>query len=387
MESYVAAGAQPCSGMGAGDVIFGVKEIPIEKILDNKIYVFFSHTIKGQPDNMPLLRRIMDSGSSLIDYERITDADNLRTVYFGPYAGHAGAIDILALMGENWAAHGVKTPLEQVKRAHEYQSLADAKKHLEKVGRTIKEQGFPESAAPFTVGVLGYGNVSKGAQEVLNCLPVTLVPPGEMAAVAQGDQTDRRSVYVSIFKEKDLVQTKSGSLFDLQEYYHHPDRYESIFEAGLPFFSLLINAVYWEKRYPRFITWDGLKRLYETHPLPKLRAIADISCDSEGSVECNIKSTDSDMPAYQVHPLTRETTDGHTGEGIVLLAVDNLPCELPHDSSTFFSNRLSPLAPSLLQADFSAGLDQSGLCPELKKAVIVYNGELTPDHAYLKKFI
>jgi alanine dehydrogenase len=383
-EAYEQAGAERCADMAPGEVILGVKEIPVEKILDHKVYIFFSHTIKGQKDNMPLLKRIMESGSTLIDYERITDAEQRRIVFFGRYAGDAGAIDILSLMGEYWSVRGVDTPLVQVKRAHEYASTADARDHLRTVGEAIGKEGFPEQLAPFTVGVLGYGNVSGGAQQILDCLLTQRVAPSEIAGLVESGGADAHKVYVTVFKEEDLVQTKSGAPFELSEYFQHPERYEGCFELYLPYYTLLINAVYWETRYPRFVTWQGLEKLYRNHPAPKLRGIADITCDTHGSVECNVRSTDSDMPAYQVDPLTREVHDGHTGEGIVVLAVDNLPCELPHDASTFFSGQLAPLVPNVLGADYDAPFEESGLCPEVRKAVIVYNGELTPNYAYLK---
>ena len=382
---YIDAGAESCRGMTAGDVILGVKEIPIEKILDGKIYVFFSHTIKGQPDNMPLLQRIMDSGSTLIDYEKITDEQGRRLIYFGRYAGDAGAIDILALMGEHWAAKGIPTPFADVRLAHQYDSVAAARGHLTEIGRMIQKDGLPEELCPFTVGILGYGNVSGGAQQIFDCLPNQRIPADEINAFVREGRGDRHTVYLTVFKEQDLVKPiDAGATFDLQEYFTHPERYASRFEQFLPSFTLLVNAVYWEKRYPRFVTWKNLKRLAETEPFMKLNGIADITCDTHGSIECNVKSTDSDMPAYRVDPAAGTTNDGHLGEGIVLLAVDNLPCELPNDSSTFFSNQLKPFIAGLLRADYGADLQDSGLPPEIKKAVIVYNGKLTPNFEYLK---
>lgn len=382
-ESYRGAGAEICDSMAPGEVVLGVKEIPPEKILDGKVYLFFSHTIKGQKENMPLLKKIMESGSTLIDYERITDARQQRIVFFGRYAGDAGAIDILALMGEYWTARGLDTPLAGVRRAHEYASVADARDHLKNIGEAIATKGFPAELAPFTVGVLGYGNVSGGAQQILDCLPTQRVAPGEIAGRVQRGGADAHRVYVTVFKEEDLVRTRSGAPFELTEYFEHSERYEASFEPFLPYYNVLINAVYWEARYPRFVTWEGLENLYRRNPSPKLQGIADITCDTHGSVECNVRSTDSDMPAYQVDPLSREVRDGHTGEGIVVLAVDNLPCELPYDASTFFSGQLSPLVPNILAADYAAPLEASGLSSEVMKAVIVYNGELTPDYQYL----
>jgi alpha-aminoadipic semialdehyde synthase len=135
------------------------------------------------------------------------------------------------------------------------------------------------------------------------------------------------------------------------------------------------------------VTWQGLERLAATSPLLKLSGIADITCDTGGSIECNVKTTDSDMPAYRVDPVAGTTSDGHLGDGIVLLAVDNLPCELPQDASTFFSNQLKPFVADLLRADYTSSLDESGLPPEIKKAVIVYNGSLTKEFTYLQNHL
>lgn len=386
-DAYLRVGAKICDSMVPGDVIVGVKEIPEEKILDNKVYLFFSHTIKGQKENMSMLKRIMKSGSTLIDYERITADDNRRIVYFGRYAGDAGAIDILALMGEYWAAHGIDTPLTQVKRAHEYASVSAAHAHLRTVGDNIREKGFPNKLAPFTGGVLGYGNVSGGAQQILDCLPNQRVEPGDIQALSDQNQFDTHTVYITVFKEEDLVENKSGKPFELNEYFRHPRRYQSRFTHYLPYYTLLINAIYWDKRYPRFVTWKGLEDLVKKEEVPKLNCIADITCDTHGSIECNVRSTDSDMPAYQVNPLTREVHDGHIGDGIVVLAVDNLPCELPRDSSVFFSSQLAPLVPNILQADICAPIEKSGLSQDVRKAVIVYKGKLTEDYQYLKEYL
>jgi alpha-aminoadipic semialdehyde synthase len=386
-QVYMEAGAQICHNEGPGDVVFGVKEIPEEKIQAGKVYLFFSHTIKGQKHGMPLLQKIIASGSTLIDYERITDSQGRRIVYFGRYAGDAGAIDILSLMGEYWEAKGIPTPLKAIRRAHQYTSVADAQNHLKTVGQTVADQGFPAELTPFTIGILGYGNVSQGAQQILDCLPTERVAADGIEALVRGGGADSRRLYLTIFKEEDLVAHADGDPFDLQEYFSRPERYQSRFEPYLAHCRLLINAVYWESRYPRFITWDGLRRLFEMEQNPLLTGIADISCDTHGSVECNVRATDSDMPAYRVNPLTREVSDGHIGDGIVVLAVDNLPCELPLDSSTFFSHQLAPLVPGILAANYDRPLEKSGLSPEVRKAVIVYRGRLNPEYAYLQEHL
>jgi saccharopine dehydrogenase (NAD+, L-lysine-forming) len=380
---YQEAGAVVCDDMAPAKVIFGVKEIPEEKILDDKVYVIFSHTIKGQKSGMPLLKRIMASGSTLIDYEKITDAENRRLVYFGRYAGDAGAIDILSLMGEHWQHHGLETPFVQVRRAHQYDSVDAAKAHLQSIGETIRTVGLPAKLSPMVIGILGYGNVAGGVQQILACLPHKQVAAAQLAQLNREKAGDSRTVYVCVFKEKDLVQRKDGAAFDLQDYFDHPEGYESRFSPYLAHITILVNAVYWEPRYPRFVTWENLKQVVASGT-PKLCGIADITCDTHGSIECNERSTDSSMPAYLCDPVKRTTTDGHTGDGIVLLAVDNLPCELPYDASTFFSRQLKVHAASIVAANYQEPLEASGLSPEVQKAVIVYNGKLTPPYAYLK---
>jgi len=171
-EEYAAAGAEVCESMEAGDIIFGVKEIPKEKILDNKTYLFFSHTIKGQKENMPMLQRIIDSGSTLIDYEKITDEQGRRLVYFGPFAGDAGALDILWLAGEYWQNKGLQTPFNACRQANQYDSVADAKAQLSKTGDQIRTQGLPGKISPLVIGIMGYGNVSKGAQNIFNAYKI-----------------------------------------------------------------------------------------------------------------------------------------------------------------------------------------------------------------------
>lgn len=385
--SYHAAGARSCTGMIDGDVIVGVKEIPVDKLLNNKIYLFFSHVIKGQPNNMPMLKRIIQSGSTLIDYEKILDDQNRRMVYFGSFAGDAGALDILWLTGEHWQYHGSDTPLVECKQANQYHSLVEAKDVLRKIGQRILQEGFPQQISPVVIGILGYGNVSKGAQQIFDCLPLEHLEPENLAGFIHDKKGRHDRIYLTVFKEEHLAKNKSGEPFDLQEYYKHPENFESQFEQYLPHISILVNAIYWDKRYPRFVTWENLKRLYEKQQKPKLCAIADITCDINGSIECNVKVSDSGRPAYLVNPITHSIADGHKGDGIVMLAIDNLPCELPRDSSQFFSRQLRPFLPNILKADYSQPLEASGLLPELQKAVIVYNGKLTQAYRYLEEYL
>lgn len=386
-QAYLDAGAEICDDMSHGDIILGIKEIPEDKLLDDKVYLFFSHTIKGQKSNMPMLKRIMDGKSTLIDYEKITDASNRRLVFFGRYAGDAGAIDILWLMGEYWKHQGLVTPFKDWKQAVHYHSVDEAMQELSDVGEKIRKDGLPEAISPMIIGILGYGNVSTGAQMIFDCLPTERIAPAGLSEFVQSGQANPNTVYVVVFKEKDMVRRKDGQSFDLQDYYKHPGEYESTFAGYLPHLTILVNATFWDYRYPRFVHWEDLETLYARGEIPKLRGIADITCDVNGSIECNVKTTNTGMPAYRCDPLTRSVTDGYKGEGIVLLAVDNLPAEIPNDSSTFFSGQLKPFIPELVHADFSGSLDASGLPEALRKAVIVYKGELMPDYAYLAQYL
>ncbi len=235
--------------------------------------------------------------------------------------------------------------------------------------------------------MLGYGNVSKGAQRIFECLPVARVAPEDLAELVGGGRADPRRVYLSVFEERHLVRRRDGGPFDLAGYFGRPEEYESRFDEYLPHLTVAVNAVYWEPRCPRFITWESLAALAAGGKAPKLAGIADITCDVDGSVECTVRITDIGNPAYRVDPATREVRDGHLGEGIVVLAVDNLPAELPADASAFFSGQLRPFLPALLAADFDAPLERSGLPPELQRAVIAHRGELAPAYGYLAQHL
>ncbi len=385
-QEYQQAGAEICQGMEKGDIILGVKEIPTEKLLDQKIYLFFSHTIKGQKDNMPMLKQIIEGKSTLIDYEKITDDQGRRLVFFGRFAGDAGAIDILWLMGQYWQKHGLNTPLSQCKQALHYHSVEEAHAHLKQIGQQIQQNGLPKALNPLVIGILGYGNVSKGAQYIFNALPTETIEPTKLEAFFKNGHFDPHKIYLTIFKEEHLVEHNQGQPFALQDYYQHPENYHSVFERYLPYLSILVNAIYWDARYPRFVTWENLNQLKSTGKL-RLQGIADITCDVNGSIECNVKATDSGNPAYLVHPESKSITDGLEGEGIVLLAVDNLPAELPNDSSRFFSQQLWPFIPGIIQADFNQPLSKSGLPKEIERAVIVYHGQLTKPFQYLEQYL
>ena len=364
--------------------MIGVKEIPPDKFLPDRTYVFFSHTIKGQSYNMPSLRRLMELNCQLIDYERITDEAGRRLVFFGGFAGRAGMIDTLWALGQRWRHEGIDTPFCDIRQAYQYDDLDQAKLEIAAIGERVRRDGLPEACRPMVCGFAGYGQVSQGAQEIFDLLPVEEIQPADLGTVAP----EANTCFKSVFHEKHMVERiESSASFDLQEYYDHPNRYRGTFFTHVPHLTVLVTGIYWEPKYPRLITQDQFRELYGGNQRPRLRVIGDVTCDIDGAVQCTVRATESDNPVYVYDPKSGETVDGVEGNGPVVLAVDNLPCELPADASAYFSHSLRPFIPGLAQTDFGAPLEDCGLPPELRRATILYHGELTEPFRYIEEFL
>jgi alpha-aminoadipic semialdehyde synthase len=381
-EAYRRAGAEVAEDLSGCDVVFAVKEIPAALFQPGGAYVFFSHTIKAQPYNMAMLRRLLELHCTLIDYERITDDQGRRLVFFSRQAGQAGMIDTLHLLGARLAAEGLRTPFSAMKMAYAYASLDETKAALASIGARIIDQGLPGAVSPLVVGFAGYGNVSVGAQDVFDVLPATTVTPDALLA---GDLPADGLVKV-VFTEQDMVEpVAEGAAFELQEYYQHPERYRGRFARFLLRLHVLLNGIYWEERYPRLVTNADLRRLWEAEPTPRLRVLGDVSCDIDGSIQCTVKSTMPDAPSFVYDPFTGEHTMGFEGRGPVVMAVDNLPAELSGESSKHFSESLRGFVADIARADRSVPWEDYDVPPPIRRAVIVYNGELAPDYTYLRK--
>jgi len=178
-----------------------------------------------------------------------------------------------------------------------------------------------------------------------------------------------------------------GRSFVLQDYYDHPEGYRPVLEKHLPFLTALVNAIFWSPRFPRFVTKKFLKTLWAGPVAPRLRIIGDFSCDIQGGIECTLRCTSPGDPLFTYDVDSEEARDGFRGRGPAVLAVENLPAEIPLESSVFFSEVLRPFIPALAAADFSgefAGLD---LPLPLKKAVILHRGRFTPDYKYMAEFM
>ncbi len=380
-DAYRAAGAAVDDDLSPCDVIFGVKEIPAELLLPGKTYIFFAHVIKGQPYNMEMLRTLMEKKANLIDYERIVDSNGRRLVFFGRFAGLAGMIDALHTFGARARLDGFDTPLSAIGFAHTYDSLDDAKSAVEKAGERIAAGDWPADLPRLVCGFAGYGNVSRGAQEIFDLLRPETVDPDVLERCPGSGPPVK-----VVFREEHMVRRKGSEPFALQEYYDEPEKYEPRFEEYLPFVNLLMNTIYWEERYPRLVTNNYLKRAWE-RGARTLKVIGEISCDVAGSVECLVKVCDPGNPVYVYEPLTGAVRDGFEGDGPVLLAVDILPCELPRESSVAFSEALEPFIEPLAAIDFTAPVDTWELPPPLREALIMAGGELTEPYAYLNSYM
>ena len=382
-EEYRESGAIINENLSNCMVIFAVKEIPIDFFQYGKTYVFFSHTIKGQKYNMPMLKRMMDLKCNLIDYEKITNDKGFRIVFFGRYAGIAGMIDTLWTFGQRMKLKNIETPFNIIKKTVNYNNLDDIKNHFILLRAKINNEGIPKELCPLIIGFAGYGHVSNGAQEIIDMLPVIDISPDNILDIFE--KPSNKCIYKVIFKEKDMVEPILNNYdFDLQDYYNNPQKYKSKFEKYVPYLTILMNCIYWDSKYPRLISKDFVKKNFNKI---KLQVIGDISIDINGAIEFTEKSTSSDMPSFVYNPKTELITDGVEGDGIVIMGVDNLPCELPIESSIEFSNSIYVFIEDIVKADYSKDINNCNLPEEIKRAVILYHGELTDDYRYIGKYL
>jgi alpha-aminoadipic semialdehyde synthase len=382
---YLEAGAVVGEDLASCPVVFAVKEIPTRTLAPDGTYIYFAHVIKGQSYNMPMLRHLLDNGCTLIDYEKVTDDEGRRLILFGRHAGLAGMIDTLWTLGRRLEAEGRATPFAAIRPAHEYDDLDAAKAAVSKAGEAIGRDGLPESLTPMVFGFAGYGNVSQGAQEIFDLLPHAEVPPERLEEVSR--VSGGPALVKVVFEERHMVVPVGDGPFDLQEYYKHPERYEGVFASYVPHLTVLMNCVYWSEQYPRLVTRELLAEMFDSGRTPRLRVIGDISCDVEGGIECTLKATQPDDPVYVYLPDEDRIVSGVEGHGPVVLAVDNLPAELPVESSRDFGDALLPFVEAIARADYDAPLDAVEIPDDIRRAVIVLRGNLTPDFSYLSEHL
>jgi alpha-aminoadipic semialdehyde synthase len=401
-SKYQEAGAIISEDLSSCGLILGVKEVPGDQLIPEKTYMFFSHTIKAQPYNMPMLDLILSRKIRLIDYEKITDDSGARTIFFGRYAGLAGATDLLHALGDRLLALGSSTPFLHLGYSYMYSSLNAAKEAVESVGEEIASVGLPPNFSPLLFGFISNGNSSRGAQEIINMLPHTWIKPSEVDALmaeAKKNPTDKKfthQVFATIIEGDDYMVAKEdssmkGKPFDKKHYYTHPSEYRSIFhEKFAPHLSVIMNCRYWDERFDRMITNQQMKTLVETGT-SRLIAVADISCDPQGSLEFLAKTTSIDAPLFVYDPKSREIYEPSSDKdymyrpGIVMLAVDNLPTELPKEATTYFGDKLVGHVEAIAKSRTLAPYEEMAkeLPKDIYRAVVTANGALTPPFAYI----
>lgn len=383
---YARAGASVDEDLSACPIVLGIKEVPTATLLPDKTYLFFSHTTKGQPYNMPMLRRLMELGCTLIDYEQIADERGRRLIFFGKHAGYAGMIDTLWALGRRLAAEGFSTPFERVRLAHAYSSLDEATHHISRIGERLRHTGLPEPLRPVVCGFTGSGNVSQGAQEIFERLPTLEVRPEQLEELLADPERPRKLLYKVTFGREHRFERIEGGSFDAEELAEHPERYRAGLPRWLRFLTVLVHGAFWLPPQPRLLSIAELKRLWDSGAA-RLKVIADISCDIGGGIEATVKVTTPGDPVFVFEPRDGRVVDGIEGDGPVLLAVDNLPCQLPAESSEHFGDTLVGAVPMLARAAWGKPLEELGLPEEFARAVIVHRGCLTPRFAYLTEHL
>lgn len=350
-QSYKNLGILVENDISDCDVFFGVKEIPIEFLIPGKKYFFFSHTIKKQTYNRKLLQAILNNNIELYDHETIVDEDNKRLIGFGRYAGIVGAYN-------GFRGFGIKYDLFSLPKAETLQSK-------EELISRLKRQVLPNIKIVLT----GYGKVGMGAKEILDGMKMKEVLPSDFLSKIYSEP-----VYTQL-DVLDYNKRLDGKFSELKfDFYTHPEEYTSHFERFTKVADLFIAGHFHGNGSPDILTQEMLIK-----PDCKIKIVADISCDVNGPIACTIRSSSIADPFYGYLPIeNKEVFYTHPG-AIMVMAVDNLPCELPKDASEGFGEMFSK---HVIPAFFNA--DKEGI---LARAKMTEKGELTARFAYLQDFV
>ncbi|CAO1402727.1 unnamed protein product [Diamesa hyperborea] len=397
MQAYLNAGASINEDISAASVIFGVKQVPVDALIPGKTYCMFSHTIKAQESNMPLLDAIIEKNIRLVDYEKLMDRNGLRLVAFGKYAGVAGMVNILHGLGLRLLALGHHTPFMQISPAHNYRNSSMARQAVRDCGYEISLGMMPKSIGPITFIFTGSGNVSQGAQEIFQELPVEYVPPEMLRKVAEHGSPNK--LYGCEVSRSDHLERREGGGFDPQEFDQFPERYISTFNKNIaPYASVLVNGIYWAVGSPKLITIPDAKNLLRPANTPwlpssrgaptlphRMLAICDISADPGGSIEFMNECTTIDTPFCLYDADSNKDTKSFKGTGVLVCSIDNMPTQLPTESTDYFGDLLYPYALDILSSDARKSMDEHKFLPEVEGAIIASNGKLTPNFEYINE--
>ena len=350
-EEYQSQGICRREDMKECELLLGVKEVPISMLLPKKTYLFFSHTIKKQPYNRELLRSILQQKIRLIDYECLHDERGKRVIAFGRWAGIVGAHNAILTWGRREGKFNLK-PM------HECHDWAEAQTYY---------QNLPLSNIKLVV--TGEGRVASGASEVLDLMKIKRISPQAFL-----EQNFDQPVYTQL-AVKDMYRLEGKQNFDESHYYQHPEQYVSNFDPYTHNANIMLNGIYWDKRIPAFFSQEDMKRKDFT-----IRVIADVTCDiaPDSSIPSTIRSSSITNPIYGYDPLVSKETEPFQSHCIDVMAVDNLPNELPRDASDDFGDQLiSKVWSQLNQADSQM----------IYEGTIAVDGELNKPYEYLKDYV
>jgi len=367
--------------LSEADVIVGVKEVPIDQLIANKKYMFFSHTIKAQEYNMPLLDKLLELNITLFDYECIREHGQ-RLVAFGRYAGIAGAVDFLRGIGEFLLEKRFQTFFINIASTYMYLNLDDIKDAVIKVGKNIASKGLPMQFAPYVFAVTSRGRVAQGALEILELLPHEYVEPDQLDSIPK----DNHKIFITVLTAKDLVQLKEGdegAEFDKADYYENPSKYESKFCQYYNKISFLVNCMYWEPKFPRVIIEDELCAQKDM----KFLGFTDISADFQGSIEVTREFSNIEAPFNLYSTMTRilkPKMSDYTDGDILYHCINHLPAEMPLEASNHFGEKLGPFLIDLVKFDHTKPFEEiNDISEVLKDSIICHRGSLAPYFKYI----
>jgi saccharopine dehydrogenase (NAD+, L-lysine-forming) len=333
------------------DILMGIKEVPIDLLLEGKTYFFFSHTIKKQAYNRKLLQAVLKKKIKLVDYEVLTDRQGNRLVAFGRYAGIVGAYNGL------WA-YGKRFNLFSLRRAHECFDVNDLKLELRKV-----------KLPAVKIILTGAGRVGKGSMETLDSAGIRKVNPHDFLT-----RSFSEPVYVQL-SSADYHTHKEGRIFNREEFHKYPERYTSKFHEFTKVANILMAGAYWNPKAPVLFTREDM-----LSPDFRIQVIADITCDIDGSIPSTKRATTIADPLYDYDPATDSVQPVLSNEKFVtVMAVDNLPCELPRSASEEFGHDLINKVLPLLN-----NIDHDDI---IKRATIAEDGHLTANYEYLSDYV
>lgn len=348
-DEYRKEGIKVTDDVSECDLLVGVKEVAVSELIPGKTYLFFSHTAKKQPYNRNLLQEIVKNLITLVDYEYLTNEDNVRLVAFGRWAGIVGAYNGLR-------AYGLRHEMYDLKPANKCYDLESMLTQLENV-----------KLPRVKILITGGGRVASGAMETLSPLRYKKVEPLEFL------EKDFDEPVICQIEPWDYVKRKDGEDFDLQHFFYYPEEYEPAFYQYSTAADLFIACHYWDPRSPVFLKKEDYYK-----PDFNISVIADISCDINMPIASTLRPSTIEEPFYGYNPSNGKEDDPFDEKNVTVMAVDNLPGELPRDASSEFAERLvDAVFPSFLN-------DRDGV---IERATIVREGGLTRNFSYLEDFL